>query len=204
MMDSHPKLAAAPEIFWLQAKNPREVLEKKYKEIVKPGQIYVGKEPRIITEEGLDKLVEVFGDKFQLIHIMRNPYDVLISYAKTKTEHNFEVLAPDFIRGYKKLMKLDWDWITIVYEALLYNPERTLKILCKRIGIEYSEDMLKHHKFKHETVDHYSDKQAVKKRFTDSINQFERFREENSYRPKPAHMKLCHELADLLGYRRVE
>lgn len=200
MLDSHPKISAAPEIFWLQHPNPVSILQNQFNKIIKPGQRYLGKEPRIMTIDGLQKIRNVFGNDFYLICINRNPYDVLISYAKTGTEANFDVLSKDFILGYKKFKESAWsNGVEIRYEDLVKKPQETLQSICDFIHLEFDVRMLRHSEFQHQKVDHYSDRQAQKPLFKSSVSQFGAY-VRGGYKPTPGRLAICAELASLLGY----
>ena len=172
MLDSHPKLAADQELFWPTVRNPIKILENSYKKVVQPGQRFVIKDAMIMKIDYLKKLETLLENDFYFILIKRNPYDSLISYAKTKTDYNFIIYSKLFIEAYKWLKENKWHserYLEIRYESLVKHPEDTLNKICKFTQVSFNLSMLEHHKFseskKNIIIDHHSDQQAAKSVF---------------------------------------
>lgn len=86
-----------------------------------------------------------------LIHIIRDPRDVVLS--RTKAEWGKKMPISFHISEYQYYIhKVLTDgklfgkqYIEVVYEQLLENPERELKRVCEQLGVEFSSDMLNYH-----------------------------------------------------------
>lgn len=105
------------------------------------------KDPRLV--EYLPLLAALFPQEVYVIHIVRDPRDVLVSKIKAgwSERRNWRVnLAASRVQ----LAAADRDgttifgtrWIELRYEDLLSDPVRELQRITDAIGIEYSEQML--------------------------------------------------------------
>lgn len=221
MLDSHPDLVAdaesmvTPDGTW----NPdTRVLHERWLKIGN-GKRFVAKEPRFITLECMKSLRAMFGDDLYLINIVRNPWDTLISYAKTKTAFNFRPFAEGFMRAHIELAKRKWPtkYYVIRYEDIIADPERSMRELCEFLDLEFHQDMLQHHTKKHiwspppkvipeaakaafKTGEHHSAAMAKKPIFASSVNQFNEFCEKTGWKPTAEQVGVCCRMAALLGY----
>lgn len=53
---------------------------------------------------------------------------------------------------YFEMKELGWRVLPVRYETLVQDPAKQTKRICKFIGLEWHEDMLRHHKLKHGEV----------------------------------------------------
>lgn len=110
----------------------------------KPG--YGDKDPRLIE---FLPILHRYWPNSRIIHIIRDPRDVLASKKKAAWSKDRNPLLHIFAN--KVQMKLGDEWgerlfgsnyIKIIYENLLHDPETTLKTLCQQLGIDFHPDML--------------------------------------------------------------
>jgi len=207
MLDSHPKLAADQELFLPNIPNPVATLEKSYKKVVKPGQRFVIKDAMAMHVNYLARLEDLLGKDFYFILIKRNPYDSLISYAKTNTVRNFDLFANKFVPAYKWIKKHNWHdgrYMEVKYEALVAKPGKTLRSICEFVKIPFDKQMVEYHKKtggrKKIMVNHHSDHQAKKPLFKGSVNQFDSYCKKHGFKPTKGQLAYCSALASLLGY----
>lgn len=112
--------------------------------------------------DALDILNSLFPTA-HFIHIVRDGRDVFDSWRKMEpTKNNAAVIALDW--SYK-LYRIERSFkhfapdrqLTIRYEDLIDNPERTIKWVCAFVGVEYEPKMLEFHKTSHYYIgDHHS------------------------------------------------
>jgi hypothetical protein len=208
MLDSHPKVAGDKELFWPKTPDPAKTLESSYKRVVKPGQRFLIKDAMVMHIDYIIKLRALLGDDFYFILIKRNPYDSLISYAKTNTVHNFDIYAPRFINAYRFIKEHGWHhprYMEVSYEDIVANPETSLKGICEFVQLPYAESMLEHHKFTNHRrkfmVDHRSEHTAAKPLFSKSVGQYEQYIKKTGFKPTPQQLEYCEILSKLLGYK---
>lgn len=215
MLDSHPEIVAdaesmvTPDGQWV---NDPAIVYRKWK---KATQRYAAKEPRFITPQCLGPLKKTFRDDVYLINLIRNPYDTLISYMKTKTEFNFLPFAKSFLKAHKELAKREWPtkYYIIRYEDIVANPQESMTKLCNFIGVDFHPDMLQHHKKSHDMPRrdekvayknglHYSMFQSTKPLFSSSVGQFEKFLAKG-WKPSKEQLTMCREMAVVMGYQPI-
>lgn len=86
-----------------------------------------------------------------LIHIIRDPRDVVLS--RTKADWGKKMPLAFHISEYQYYIhKVLTDgklfgkqYIEVVYEQLVENPEKELKRICEQLGLEYSDEMMNFH-----------------------------------------------------------
>lgn len=107
------------------------------------------KDPRSIELVGkIDKIIP----DINWIHIVRDPRDVLLSKMKAAWSKNSAILKHIFAAYVQLSFAMKWKqmfpntFTELYYEDLISDPESTLKILCKSIGIEYDSEMLNYKK----------------------------------------------------------
>lgn len=108
---------------------------------------FVGdKDPRLV--EYLPLLHHFFPDS-RIIHVMRDPRDILESKKRAEWSKNRSPITHvfagkvQFQLGRKFGSKLFGDhYFELTYEKLIQNPEKALKGLCHRMGLEYDPAML--------------------------------------------------------------
>lgn len=96
----------------------------------------------------LPKLLEWWPDA-QIIHIIRDGRDVALSLLERKHDffvYNFYIAAREWCKyievGRHIGQKLAKDqYLEIKYETLISSPEETMKIVCKFLDEEYTEDL---------------------------------------------------------------
>ncbi len=110
----------------------------------------------------IDILTALFPDA-RFIHIVRDGRDVYDSWRKMDpTKGNASVIALDWSYKLHKiessLKKLPpGHQLTIRYEDLIGDPERTIKAVCSLVGVEYESGMLDFYKTSHYYIgDHHS------------------------------------------------
>ncbi len=100
--------------------------------------------------ECLPFVEKVFPDAY-IIHIIRDPRDVVLSLKKVKwanadvAQHSYyyrERVPPARRFGEENFGA---KYVEIFYEDLLRHPEREIKRLCGRLGLDFREEMLKFH-----------------------------------------------------------
>lgn len=207
MLDSHPQIAGDRELFWPKTPNPTKTLEDSYKRVVKSGQRFLIKDAMVMHIDYITKLRALLGEDFYFILIKRNPYDSLISYAKTDTVHNFDLYAPKFIKAYKFIRDHNWHgskYMEVSYEDLVANPEKSMRNICQFVRIPFKEDMLHHHKLtdtrRKFMIDHHSEHTATKPLFSSSVGQYEKYIEKTGFKPSPKQLEYCKIISELLGY----
>lgn len=177
ILDSHPSIQAGPEFKWMDKKKPKKALIDHIKQCSK--EYYVNKTPKNLSVPALSLLQELYGGDFKFIHIIRNPRDVACSYIKSIEPYEFaeqEFLkdARIFMKGMDELKHVSH--LTINYELLVNYTRAAVDVLCSYLEIPYDNRMLNHHKFKHNIVDHHSDRNAIKPIFNNSIGQYTKYK----------------------------
>ena len=101
------------------------------------------KDPRLV--ESIPQLYKLFPD-CRIIHIVRDPRDVLASKKKADWSSNRSLLNYLIVSRLQLTSALDaektYQIHTLKYEDLLENSERELRNICRYIGIEFSADSL--------------------------------------------------------------
>jgi hypothetical protein len=203
-------LAADAEINWIGGKRPFHKLKNSYDRVVSDGQRYVNKEPKIVSEKGLRRLEALgYGNEVSLLLAKRNAFDTLVSYIKTKDSPIFNGMnmanifyndAQEFMRGYRRLQSMDMRVLEVEYESLVLRAQDVLRAVCSFIRVPFHRSMLNHHEKDHITREHYSDWQAVKPIFSDSIGQHKEFFKKSGFKPNRRLKIVCAALDELLGY----
>jgi hypothetical protein len=107
--------------------------------------IFGYKDPRCIEE--IEKLKILFPKAF-VIHIIRDPRDILVSKRKADWSKNRSYYAHILINNmqiniaYSYSKRFERNFIEIYYEDLISIPEKTLVSICKKLNIEYEKDMM--------------------------------------------------------------
>ncbi len=97
--------------------------------------------------------------KSYLIHIIRDPRDVLLSRIRSRwgkdtpisihlAEHYFQL--DNILNNGKSIFRKRY--IEVYYERLLENPYKELQLICRKLGIEYDNEMLNYHNLSDEIV----------------------------------------------------
>jgi len=112
----------------------------------KDKHVLVDKDPRLIEYLPLIRLV---ANKTHIIHIIRDPRDVLASKKKagwSKSGHVWKHVFANRVQiklGRYFGPKLFSDnYHEVIYEELIAEPDRALSALCRDIGLNYSDKML--------------------------------------------------------------
>jgi len=84
----------------------------------------------------LDEMVNCF--------LIRDPGEVLLSYKRTRQEVTADDLGYERLKEIFELVKENCGEVPPVVDArdILQNPKRVLTLLCQRVGIPFSEEML--------------------------------------------------------------
>ena len=83
--------------------------------------------------------------------LLRNPKEVISSYAKKNTLNNVEELGyPQQYEIIKYLKKINRSYIIIDSSELLKNPEKVLSTWCMKINLKFDKSMLQWKTGKHE------------------------------------------------------
>jgi hypothetical protein len=207
MLDSHPQVSGDKELFWPKTPNPVKTLEASYKRVVQPGQRFLVKDAMVMHVDYISKLRTLLGNDFYFILIKRNPYDSLISYAKTDTVHNFDLYAPRFIKAYKHIKEHNWHtprYMEITYESIVDCPKESMEKICEFVKLPFEESMLNHHKLTDSRrkfmVDHHSEHTATRPVFSSSVGQYKQYIEKTGFTPTSKQLEYCKILSALLGY----
>ncbi len=118
--------------------------------LAKSDKIHFGdKDPMNLNH--IAQLKEAYPDA-HVIHIIRDPRDVVMSRMKTEwgKKHPFFAHVFDYAhhvsKGLKNGPKYFGDkYHEIRYEDLLVSPESALKKLCAELGVEFEDNMLSYH-----------------------------------------------------------
>ncbi len=112
----------------------------------KQNKLIIGdKDPRSI--EYIPLINYLFPDAF-IIHIIRDPRDVLISKMKARWSQKRPYFVHVLINEIQLRLGLNYGkrikhkYIEVLYEDLLVKPRDILKIICNKIGVSYEESML--------------------------------------------------------------
>ncbi|MFB6307085.1 MAG: sulfotransferase [Flavobacteriales bacterium] len=98
----------------------------------------------------IEHLKKIAPDAF-LLHIIRDPRDVLLS--RMKSEWGKSTSFPFHLSEYKYYLQkaraqgkqlFGENYCEIFYENLVSAPLETMKMLCKRIGVDFEEAMIEH------------------------------------------------------------
>jgi hypothetical protein len=94
---------------------------------------------------------KAFPDAY-LIHIIRDPRDVILSRMKSDWGKNtpFFMHVAEYQSHLKKALKdgnkyFGQKYIEVYYENLLENPEKELQRICVSLGVDYSPEMMNYH-----------------------------------------------------------
>jgi len=94
-----------------------------------------------------------------IIHIIRDPRDVVLSRSKTYWGKNrsFWSHVLEYKRLLHKARKLgrllfNEHYIEILYENLIANPRKELGVICEKLGISFHDDMLRYYEKAEEIV----------------------------------------------------
>lgn len=175
MLDSHPRIYVGPETRWYRNPDPGRFLEGMRQESPKP--CWGDKSPKTIFRENLERLVEIFDDRFRLISIHRHPADVYSSWVRSGKFRSDE----KFFQRYRRVLdgtqfareRLRDQLLEVGYEDLVADPERVLRSVTDFIGCEFDARMLSWHEDDHDLLPNksYSERRATQKLFTTSVDQ---------------------------------
>lgn len=97
----------------------------------------LGEDPGLLSQ--VRDLVQL---PLRLVHITRNPYDLVarISRTKSKSEDSMQA-ALDLVAGYARtcaaiIARGEFDVLTLGHEALVQQPKAELSRLCEFVGVE--------------------------------------------------------------------
>ena len=111
------------------------------------------------SNTGYIKEIHKAFPKAYVIHIFRDPRDVILS--RMKTDWGGKAHFINHIKNYKDSIDKAFNdgpllfgnrYIEICYENLINEPKKELEILCDKIGISSHDDMLEFHEKSHEIV----------------------------------------------------
>jgi hypothetical protein len=179
MLDGHPQIYVGPESRWHDKRGYRRFLKREYKSSPKPH--WGDKSPMTIYRENLERLVKVFGDGFRLISIHRHPGDVYASW-----EQSGKLTSESkFIERYDRVMdgtdfareQLADQLLEVGYEALLEDPETTLRSVTDFLSCEFDSRMLEWHEQQHDLLPRasYSERKASQQLFSSSVGKYREF-----------------------------
>lgn len=109
-------------------------------------KIYGDKDPKLLLH--IDSLVKNYP-KAKIIHIIRDPRDVMVSRMKAGWSAKYPMLLSALVCsaqlkiGLKKALSLkSSSYYEILYESLIENPETELIKMCNFLGVAYEPSML--------------------------------------------------------------
>lgn len=168
----------------------------------------VDKDPKLI--EYLPLLNKI-NKKCYVIHIYRDPREVLLSKKKaewSKNRHVWRLLLANRVQfrlGSKLGKKIFGErYCEICYEELLRSPEQELQKLCGSLGIEYSEMMLSFGDAAKRLVS--EDEKSWKKETFNPLqtNNVEKWKKELQYREVLLTEKCCNDVMVKGNYKNYE
>jgi len=118
---------------------------------------------RILLEwTNIPAFLEMYPDG-KVLHIIRDPRDVLASYKGMTWESGNRYLdaifacmdSMDYCIRYKNTLPKS-NYYAISYESLVRNPQSELKNICAMLGVEYSEKMMDKSRYKDERGDKFN------------------------------------------------
>jgi hypothetical protein len=118
---------------------------------------------RILLEwTNVPAFLEMYPDG-KVLHIIRDPRDVLASYKGMTWESGYRYLdaifacmdSMDHCIQYKKTLPKR-KYYAVSYESLVRNPEHELKNICAMLGVEYSEKMMDKSRYKDERGERFN------------------------------------------------
>lgn len=114
-----------------------------------------GKSRLFIKENQAAQLVPFYLSTFpncKIIHLVRDPRDMALSW-KHSDNHPGAVMHASTIWNEEQNQALllsnclrdSNNFMTVRYEDLLSNPEKTLRLVCEHLGLDFEEQMLEFH-----------------------------------------------------------
>ena len=145
---------------------------KNYIKFKKKGKkCWIEKTPKNITY--FDKIYKLFDKKIKLIHIVRNPLDVIHSQHPNSTK-KFYVPLSRWKKDVGLAKKFENICLTVKFETLLDNFNFEIKKILNFLNLPFDERLLKYYKFTPIKTDIAWGKNKIK-----SINQIQKKRKYN-------------------------